>query len=85
MANELSRGAVTLRQILVNRRLKQTEMALEVGCDDGRLSKILRGLKLPDLDLAVRIRDRYGIDPGHWKEPPEATPSPETPTGTGGD
>jgi transcriptional regulator with XRE-family HTH domain len=64
-----NRGAATLREIQLNRGLKQNQLARELQVDEGRLSRILRSLILPDRALAVRIRDAFWIDPGLWDEP----------------
>lgn len=39
----------------------QETLAHELGISQGYMSKLVRGLQQPRLDLALKIHDRYGV------------------------
>lgn len=76
----MNRGAQTLGRILGDKRGAQSAMAAELDMDQGYLSRIVSGDRVPGLGARRKFFDRYGIDLGAWDEPPveqtAATSSP---------
>jgi transcriptional regulator with XRE-family HTH domain len=62
-------GTVILAGIIKRRDVTQREIALESELDEGKLSRILSGKAVPNLTEAIKLRDKYGIDPAEWKKP----------------
>lgn len=66
-------GALRLERARLERGLQQKQVAAQVECDEGRMSRLLRGLVLPDRVLALRIEREFGVAPDAWDVPAPAS------------
>lgn len=47
-------------------QMSQAEAARELGVSAGFIHRLIRGEKRPGLDLAKKIRDRFGVPVDAW-------------------
>lgn len=93
----INRGAVALLRVAKRRCLRlQRDIAIDLGFDEPRISRLLNGKIKPNRLEAVKLRDEYGIDPALWDQEPSDAETAEAmhglreremppKTGTGGD
>lgn len=60
---------MALWEALRRRGWTQGQLARELGHKSGTINRIMHGDRLPNLKLALRIRDLVGIDPELWHKP----------------
>jgi transcriptional regulator with XRE-family HTH domain len=57
-------------------RGEQKVLAEKLGMDEGYLSRIVRGVRVPGLSIRKLIRDEVGIPLEAWDEPPRGSTGP---------
>lgn len=55
-----------LEKIEENSRLDQTKAAAKAGLPLGLINHILHGRRLPSLEVAIRLEERFKIPPRAW-------------------
>lgn len=74
----LNRGAVALLRVAKRRCLRlQRDIAIDLGFDEPRISRLLKGKIKPNRLEAIKLRDDYGIDPALWDQVPTDAESAE--------
>lgn len=67
------------------RQLKQQQVGELVGMDQGDVSRVARGLRLPNLKQTLAFDRKLGIQPSWWLEPAPAEAEEPAESGPGGD
>lgn len=77
----MNRGAQLLSRHV--ERGDQRPLAVKLGMDEGYLSRVVRGIRVPGLSVRKLIRDEFGIALETWDEPAleQTEPAPAA-TGT---
>jgi plasmid maintenance system antidote protein VapI len=72
-AKHPNEGARLLRREMRERKLNQSSLAKLLEDDEAQISRIVNEQRLPNVGLAVRIRDKLGIDPSMFTRAPTNT------------
>jgi transcriptional regulator with XRE-family HTH domain len=74
-ARQLNLGGVLLREQLHQRRMKGREAGVLLGAGQSTVSCWLMGKVVPDITMASRIEDIFGIPVRSWAQPVETPPA----------
>jgi transcriptional regulator with XRE-family HTH domain len=68
-----------LGRLMARDQLKQDDVAKRLGISQPHLSRILAGKQRPNLELGVRIKEEFDIDPALWLAAPLDKPRRDGP------
>lgn len=68
VTNWPSEGARQLRLTMASRKLRQSDVAETLGCQQSQVSRLLSGARKPSLEMALVMAREWGIAASLWGE-----------------
>lgn len=57
---------LTIKELLHNRKIKQRELALKMGCSEKYMSRIVSGRARISVDMAIKLKNALGMPAAFW-------------------
>ena len=82
MAEHPNLGQVKFAAVKADRGLTQVELAAALECSQAYISDLLAGRAVPNLRVATRCQERFGVEASDWLKvcPSEPSASGEEPS-----